>query len=86
VLQQFPADCTFNQSKGLKSEGPHYCFDLSSATDRFSALLQREFLSVVIGEDKAAAWYDIMTQYDVLTPEGSTVKYNTGQPMGAYSS
>jgi hypothetical protein len=27
-----------------------------------------------------------MTQYDVLTPEGNIVQYETGQPMGAYTS
>jgi hypothetical protein len=40
----------------------------------------------VLGNEKAEAWGRIMTKFDVRTPEGDTVRYNCGQPMGAYSS
>jgi hypothetical protein len=48
--------------------------------------LQERVLSHLIGEEKAAAWRYIMTNEKVRTPEGATVTYNCGQPMGAYSS
>lgn len=86
TLRKIPNDCTFVQSKGLKQEGPYFCFDLSNATDRFPAELQAGLLSEFIGEEKAQAWLRIMTKHEVVTPEGDTVLYKAGQPIGAYSS
>jgi len=88
VLASFPTDCTFDQSKFLGGAmgDTHYCFDLSSATDRFPLTLQVDVLSAIVGKEKAEAWGRIMSKYDVDTPEGNIVKYNCGQPMGAYSS
>jgi len=90
-LKKFPADRTFNQGEFkslLASPGPFYSFDLSSATDRFPMPLQELVLSLLIGEDKAAAWNRILTQWG-YTPNwlpDRVVYYSTGQPMGAYSS
>jgi hypothetical protein len=86
VLRKIPNDCTFEQSKGLLRSGPHYCFDLTRATDRFPALLQAGFLSEYLGKEKAIAWYNIMVNHEVMTPEGKPIFYKVGQPMGAYSS
>lgn len=86
VLPLFKADCTFDQTNFRSLKGPYWCFDLSNATDRFPVVLQREVLRWIIGKEKALAWEWIMTQLDVRTPEGDIVKYNCGQPMGAYSS
>lgn len=87
-LKKIPADRTFVQAEGMTfdpSSDSYHSLDLSSATDRFPMQLQKELLSVLIGPEKAEAWARILTKwpYDL---NGKPVYYNTGQPMGAYSS
>jgi hypothetical protein len=84
-LRRFSQDCTFNHNHAKFSD-ENYCYDLTAATDRFPMKLQVEFLSELIGKDKAFAWEAIMTSSEFRTPEGDLINYNTGQPMGAYSS
>nr|QXP49782.1 RNA-dependent RNA polymerase [araluen mito-like virus] len=49
--------------------------------------LQMSILSNLIGESKTEAWRNILVGLPFLTPSGDRyVNYNTGQPMGAYSS
>ncbi|UHK03173.1 MAG: RNA-dependent RNA polymerase [Hangzhou mitovirus 4] len=91
ALKNFPADRTFNQGdfNSLHSmPGPYYSFDLSSATDRFPVSLQEKWLGTVIGLPKAAAWKRILIDHEFVPnwKKDITVKYNVGQPMGAYSS
>lgn len=89
VLRCFKADCTFNQTGRLYSVTPNpnfYCYDLTAATDRFPLCVQEFILSHLIGADQARAWSQILTRLPFYTPEGDTVAYATGQPMGAYSS
>lgn len=90
VLKLFPSDCTFTQGHGLTLRAEpgqsYHSLDLTSATDRFPVSLQVTLLKHLIGEDKAAAWKDIMIGYEYVTPEGNSVAYAAGQPMGAHSS
>lgn len=90
LLSSLKSDMTFNQD-GFKTvlpkTGPYFSFDLSSATDRFPIKLQKEILSLMIGEKKATAWESLLTN-DTFTCswDSSAIKYGAGQPMGAYSS
>jgi hypothetical protein len=95
VLACIPEDCTFSQGEKvishLSKDGPYYCFDLKSATDRFPVSFQEIVLAKIIGEKRAAAWKSLLVDRDFSTPEfwkvpGNTVKYAVGQPLGAYSS
>jgi hypothetical protein len=90
MLKVMGTDCTFNQDHGvtLRAAGgqSYHSLDLSSATDRFPVDLQVFVLEQIIGKEKAAAWKDIMVGYAFETPEGNSVTYATGQPMGAHSS
>jgi len=55
-----PQDKTFKQGSDLKripfdGQTTYYCFDLSSATDRFPIKLIMELLRELIGEEKTLA-------------------------------
>jgi hypothetical protein len=73
-----------------------YSFDLSSATDRIPVLVQKLALEPLLGVHKAQAWSDILTMREYLIPGTAkkfskeklprSVRYATGQPMGALSS
>jgi len=91
LLRTIPMDCTFNQSS-FKSKlndlkGPYWSFDLSKATDRFPIKFQEIVLSVLWSKEYASAWKHIMIDYEFHVDWLETkVSYNSGQPMGAYSS
>jgi hypothetical protein len=85
ALEKFSQDCTFNHGHAKMGE-TNFCFDLTAATDRFPLVLQKEFLGELIGKERASAWEAVMVSTKFKTPEGKSVSYNTGQPMGAYSS
>lgn len=90
LLRGIKSDCTFNQGdfkSKLPSCGPYFSFDLSAATDRMPIVLQHKVISTIIGQDKADAWVRLLTGTEFLDPKGKQYyRYNTGQPMGAYSS
>lgn len=95
LLKSLDQDMTFNQSKFTNnpiSKGTHkfHSIDLSAATDRMPILLQKRILSLFMTNDKVEAWHRLLTFYPfaLQSPcDGMTeVKYETGQPMGAYSS
>jgi hypothetical protein len=67
------------------SEGIYYSYDLTTATDRFPLETQYRVLVKLIGKPKADAWKTIMVK-EPFHFKGTWIKYNTGQPMGAYSS
>jgi hypothetical protein len=69
-------------------DGPYYSFDLSAATDRFPlALQERVVRSLLNSTEKAKAWSEILSNKEFYVPwEDKFVKYEVGQPMGAYSS
>jgi hypothetical protein len=85
ALRKFSQDCTFNHNHA-KPSNDNFCFDLTAATDRFPLKIQVEFLSSVIGPEKANAWKEVLVSSKFRTPDGKSISYETGQPMGAYSS
>jgi hypothetical protein len=88
VLRGIKADMTFNQDgfqSHLPSSGPYHSLDLTAATDRMPIALQRLVLSRMVGPDKAMAWSRVLVNWG-YTYGDTKYFYNTGQPMGAYSS
>lgn len=90
LLRSLRPDCTFDQGSfrtKLPRRGPYYSCDLSAATDRLPVTLQRALLAVMISPEYAAAWYELLCTREFKLPKGAgSVKYGSGQPMGAYSS
>lgn len=67
-------------AKGYKA----YCFDMTSATDRFPRAFQAEVLSGIYGKEIGDAWSTLMSL--PLSFNGKTVYFAVGQPMGLLSS
>lgn len=89
VLETKETDGTFNQdaplSRLMKAPLENHkfsCFDLSAATDRLPVDLQVQILNL-LGLD-GTAWKTLFDYPWYYKNEG--VKYEVGQPMGAYSS
>lgn len=90
-LKKFPSDRTFTQNpfhKWNKSMGNRFwSLDLSSATDRFPIDLQEKLLGVMMNDTEIASlWRSILVDRDYKLPNGQSIRYSVGQPMGAYSS
>jgi len=89
MLRRIHTDCTFNQNRFLSvlpSSGPYYSLDLTAATDRMPLFIQKRVLSRIIGA-KVEAWASLLTSMEfTISRSSDTVKYQAGQPMGAYSS
>jgi hypothetical protein len=91
-LNRIPQDCTYNQHKLINKLVPtpgssYHSVDLTSATDRFPIVIEQLILEVWFGEEFAKAWKHIMVGIPFRTPDGDRkIYYNTGNPMGAYSS
>jgi hypothetical protein len=93
TLKTRVSDATYNQnlivksiSDRLNNKGIWFsCADLSSATDRFPLYLQKKILTLLTNESYAEAWANVMVSRP-FKYQGSEYTYNTGQPMGAYSS
>jgi len=87
LLKHFPMDRTFTQDPHVDFAGPYYSFDLSAATDRFPISFQMLLVEHLLGKEKATAWKSILIDNEFYAPfEDKFVKYEVGQPMGAYSS
>lgn len=93
ILKSLRPDCTFNQGSfraALPPIGPYHSLDLTSATDRFPALLQKAVLATMIDEEYASAWHALLCDRDYHAPflplKDKLIRYAVGQPMGAYSS
>jgi len=101
ILKRIPNDGTFDQEgTGLayfqKGLYPHWSFDLKAATDTIPLALYKECLAPLLrkkedtyeqGVSRAQLWARILTERDFMLPDKSgTVRYGTGQPMGALSS
>jgi len=93
TLQSIPTDATSNQNKGFtslveKSLGCRtYCFDLSSASDRIPAVMQKIRLKLMGGVSVADSWYTVMTKRDfIIKTTGRSVRWAVGQPLGLLSS
>lgn len=95
-------DATFDQDKSVmdyfkKGYKPHWSFDLKTATDSIPLALYKEVLTPFLdsgkGEEFAKEtvdlWAKIIADRDFVVDTGrglQTVRYGTGQPMGALSS
>lgn len=93
TLSQISTDSTSNQDKGFKSLIAEscgkctYCFDLSSASDRIPAIMQKHRLRLMGGQDLSESWYTIMTDRDFYVKSTkSYVRWKVGQPLGLLSS
>jgi len=90
MLRRIPTDCTFNQNRFLEvlpPVGPYFSLDLTAATDRMPLFLQKRVLSRIMPQDKVEAWSNLLTSMEfTISGSSDTVKYQAGQPMGAYSS
>lgn len=93
LLRSLRPDCTFNQGSfraKLSQKGPYYSYDLTSATDRMPVWLQVPILAVLVSQEYADAWRRLIIDRDYqVTWERRapvSVRYQCGQPMGAYSS
>lgn len=86
-LERLPTDGTYDQLKPVKAlvEGPKYfSYDLTAATDRLPRKIQEDVLSLFIGSHLSSLWNRLV---DMEFSFGSDlIKYQVGQPMGAYSS
>jgi hypothetical protein len=81
-------DLTFGQDIkpfGRESQS-YYSFDLTSATDRLPRFLYVELLGALYGKKLAYHWEQLMISEGYHGPDGVIRNYNTGQPMGLYSS
>lgn len=68
-----------------KRGSPAFCFDLTSATDRFPRILERDLISSIYGEEIADSWLELMASR-TFNSNGKDIRYGQGQPMGFYSS
>lgn len=88
ILRGINCDRTFSQDKILTTlppSGPYYSLDLSNATDRMPIALQKRVFSLMFGKELSDVWASVLCEWEYHSDAGS-VKYNAGQPMGAYSS
>jgi hypothetical protein len=93
TLQSIKTDATSDQDKGFKTlikeslGHPTYCFDLSSASDRIPAKMQKIRLELMSNLHVAESWYQVMTKRDFFVKaKGQSVRWSVGQPLGLLSS
>lgn len=91
-LKKMTTDGTYNQGNlasvmltKTKEGKPIYCFDLTTATDRFPVVLQQVVLGSMTSDEQAYYWRMLLCGRDFTTIDGS-VRYSVGQPMGLLSS
>lgn len=92
-LRSLRSDCTYNQGgfrRCLPLVGPYHSLDLTAATDRVPVEIQEAVLEAMLGsKEYAAAWRRLICDRDFSyswAGGSKTIRYSTGQPMGAYSS
>jgi hypothetical protein len=98
IQEVYKTDGTFDQDSAvahlqllLKDRPLAFSYDLSAATDRLPLLLQIHLLNFVYPE-LGTHWGNLLTNRDYIVPKRkgenlpSSVRYSTGQPMGALSS
>jgi len=90
LLRKIKTDRTFTQDPNncwdLTNNESFWSLDLSSATDRFPIELQKRLLARIFHMELANSWQWLLHNRVFVTPEGDSITYNTGQPMGTYSS
>jgi hypothetical protein len=89
LVRNLPCDRSFTQDPRHHWESnseSYWSLDLSAATDRFPRSLQFRLIGEMYNYDFAKAWTEHLGSLKFTTPSGDVVQYNTGQPMGTYSS
>jgi len=94
ILKRIPQDCTFQQGSFIdkvKDWDYFYSLDLSAATDRFPISFIGDVLQGHLPLEYTRAWHDIMVSHpfefiDPVSKEILSLRYEVGNPMGAYSS
>lgn len=93
TLQSISTDATKDQNYGFSSlikescGHPTYCFDLSSASDRIPAVMQKIRLELMSDRHVADSWYRVMTKRDFFVKATKeSVRWKVGQPLGLLSS
>jgi hypothetical protein len=95
LLKQLVSDGTFSHynvgsyaAKMTKDKSYCYCADLTAATDRFPAIIQRVLLSKLLKDDElsTAMWTLLAERTFTVAWSGELVTYQCGQPMGCYAS
>jgi hypothetical protein len=86
-LSRFSTDKTFGQSIAPfgKFDEKYFSYDLTAATDRIPIQVYEKVLRYHFGDKYSQAWVRIKSRLPFSYESGS-YKYNTGQPMGLYSS
>lgn len=92
VLSRLVTDGTYNQGRIANvvcnwtlNNKPVYCFDLTTATDRFPVVIQQIVLGHLLNKEAAYHWTMLLTDRQFESKLGQ-VRYNAGQPMGILSS
>jgi prophage antirepressor-like protein len=100
ILKLFPQDATFDQEGRVqefakRGYGEIWSYDLKSATDLIPFILYKALFGHVFPENILDIWTKLLTDRDFRVPPSTrkthknspvTVRYNTGQPMGALTS
>jgi hypothetical protein len=93
TLQSIHTDATADQERGFQSLLKEsagkctYCFDLSSASDRIPAFMQKHRLELMANRHVAESWFSVMTKRDFyVKATGQSVRWTVGQPLGLLSS
>jgi hypothetical protein len=93
TLKSISTDCTKDQDGGFKSlireslGKPTYCFDLSSASDRIPAVMQKFRLESMLNKELGEAWHTVMTKRNFYNKyHKENVRWKVGQPLGLLSS
>ena len=100
ILKDIPTDCTFNQEKAIEDVQEYFnsnentsglmSIDLSSATDRFPLFLQEDVLHRLkdrgLLEEEDINLFSKVSRSEFTLPDGSHIKWETGQPLGVYPS
>lgn len=93
TLQSIHTDATADQERGFQSLLKEsfgkctYCFDLSSASDRIPAVMQKHRLELMANRHVAESWFSVMTKRDFyVKATGQSVRWAVGQPLGLLSS
>jgi hypothetical protein len=86
-LKGIEMDVTFGQDIAPFGDDnqTYFSFDLTSATDRLPIFLYEDILELRFGPEYKDAWKIIMTEQGFQW-EDRLIFYQTGQPMGLYSS
>lgn len=93
TLRSISTDSTADQDKGFKSllkraaGKPTYCFDLTAASDRIPAFMQKFRIDLLGGKKLGEAWLGVMTERDFyVKATKQKLRWSVGQPLGLLSS